>query len=202
MRLPLGSAAGPAQSTPIDSDTAADDRSLLRAARSDPRAFALLYERYVGPVFGFCYVQLGNRASAEDVTSEVFLKALAGLDGYRNGAVAAWFLAIARNTIIDLRRRRRAVEPIEAAGEIADPGMSPEQVAEARAERIALRTALDGLPEDQRTAVELQLAGWSGEQIAAALGRSPAAVYMLRARALTRMEKSLRRAGWHLQAEA
>ena len=50
-----------------------------------------------------------------------------------------------------------------------------------------------------RTAVELQLAGWSGEQIAGALRRTPAAVYMLRARALARMEQSLRRSGWALE---
>jgi len=200
MRLPLGTTAGTAPST-TESDAATDDASLARAARTDPRAFAALYERYVGPVFGYCYVQLGDRTAAEDVTSEVFLKALAGLDGYRNGVVAAWFLKIARNTIIDLRRRRRISAPIEAAHELADPGLSPEQEAEARAERRALRAALDELPEDQRTAVELQLAGWSGDQIAAALGRSPAAVYMLRARALARMERTLRRQGWRLQSE-
>src|SRR3954466_14603004 len=119
MRLPLGTAAGTAPATPLETDQAADDASLARAARTDPRAFAVLYERYVGPVFGYCYVQLGDRTTAEDVTSEVFLKALAGLDGYRNGVVAAWLLKIARNTIIDLRRRRRASSPLDAAQELA-----------------------------------------------------------------------------------
>ncbi len=47
------------------------------------------------------------------------------------------------------------------------------------------------LPPEQRAAVELQLAGWSGEQIAAALGRSPAAVKMLRFRALQRLRTAL-----------
>ena len=175
----------------------AEDAALVAAAKVNPRDFALLYERYVGPVYRYCYVQLGSRTAAEDVTSEVFLKALAGLHGFRGGSVAAWLLRIARNLVIDLHRRRRPTASLEAASERADPGMTPEAAAVARAEREALRVALDGLPDDQRAAVVLQLAGWSGEQVAAALGKTPQAVYMLRSRALARMQKSLRRAGWN-----
>lgn len=174
----------------------AEDAALIAAARADPRRFAPLYERYISPVYRYCYLQLGNAPAAEDATSEVFLKALSALPGFRGGTVAAWLLQIARNTVLDARRRHRPTVPIEAAGEIADRGRTPEGMAVDAATLAALRDALAALPNDQRTAVELQLAGWSGEQIAAALHKSPAAVYMLRARALARMTKALRRAGW------
>jgi RNA polymerase sigma-70 factor (ECF subfamily) len=174
-----------------------DDGALIAAARADPRAFTPLYERYVDRVYRYCYLQLGNHAAAEDATSEVFLKALAGLGGFRGGNVAAWILRIARNAVIDTYRRRRPSASIDAVSELADPAPTPEGAALAGAEQQALREALAALPDDQRAAVALQLAGWSGEQIAAALDRSPAAVYMLRTRALARMAKSLRRAGWH-----
>lgn len=174
-----------------------DDADLVAAARQDPQAFALLYERYVNQIFGYCYVQLGDRTAAEDATSEVFLKALQALKGFRNGIFAAWLLTIARHTVIDLRRRKRATTPIDdAAGWLPDPGHTPETAAVDRAERVALRKAIADLPDDQRAAIELQMAGWSGEQIANALGKTPAAVYMLRVRALARMEKSLAKAGW------
>ena len=172
-----------------------DDAALLAAARADPEAFALVYQRYVAVIYRYCHVQLGSGPAAEDATSEVFLRALAGLRGFRGGSVAAWLFKIARNAVIDTSRRRR-LQPLDAIGELVDPALSPEAAAEAAAERAVLREALSALPDDQRAAVWLQLAGWSGEQIASALGRSPAAVYMLRARALARLSKALRRAGW------
>ena len=175
----------------------ADDACLVAAARADPRAFGPLYERYVGLVYRYCYIQLGNAAAAEDATSEVFLKALAGLRGFRNGSVAAWILQIARNAVADVHRRRRPTASIDQAGDLADPALTPEAVAVAHAEQEALRAALATLPPEQHAAVVLQLAGWSGDQIAGALGKSPAAVYMLRVRALARLAKSLRRAGWN-----
>lgn len=177
-------------------DGPADDATLIAAARANPQAFGLLYERYVDPIYRYCHIQLGNRTAAEDATSETFLKALAGLRGFRNGNVAAWLFQIARNVVIDVHRRRPTA-PIGAAGEVADPARGPEATALARAEHGSLRKALAALPKDQHAAVVLQLAGWSGEQIAAALDKkSTAAVYMLRARALARLAKTLRRDGW------
>lgn len=196
---PVSMRRGPADdgSGPVPGRVEPDDAALVAAARADRRQFTLLYERYVDRVYRYCYIQLGNHAAAEDATSEVFLKALAGLGGFRNGSVAAWILRIARNAVIDIRRRKRPATSIDAAGDPTDPAPTPEDAVLAGAELAALREALAALPDDQRAAVELQLAGWTGEQIAAALDRSPAAVYMLRTRALARMAKYLRRAGWH-----
>src|SRR3712207_45846 len=108
--------AGPvALAQPSEVDASADDATLVAAARAEPARFALLYERYVGPIYRYCYVQLGNQAAAEDATSEVFLKALAALPRFRGGSLPGWLLQIARNTVIDARRRRRPVAPIEDA---------------------------------------------------------------------------------------
>jgi RNA polymerase sigma-70 factor (ECF subfamily) len=181
-----------AQSTPVP-----DDAALIAAARADPEAFGLVYERYVGVIYRYCYLRLGNATAAEDATSEVFLKALGGLPGFRNGNVAAWMLRIARNVVVDHHRRGRRATSLDQVEELADPRRTPEGDALARAEAEALRAAMNALPEDQRTTLTLQLAGWSGDQIAAALGKKPSAVYMLRARALVRMQKTLRRAGWN-----
>jgi len=63
----------------------------------------------------------------------------------------------------------------------------------ARSERESLRTAVSGLSADQRTVIELGLAGWPAEQIAAALDKSPEAVKKLRFRALRRLRKAVER---------
>jgi RNA polymerase sigma-70 factor (ECF subfamily) len=174
----------------------ADDATLIAAAKADPGQFALIYERYVGPVYRYCYFQLGEQTAAEDVTSEVFMKALAGIQAFRGGVVPAWLLTIARNVVIDQRRRRRPAAPIEAIDELPGRDPTPENAAIDAARTAALREALASLPKEQRTAVELGIAGWSGEQIGAALGKSRGAVYLLRARALARMGRFLRRSGW------
>ncbi len=190
--------AGPCPISDAPAHPPADDACLVAAARADPRAFGPLYERYVALVYRYCYIQLGEASAAEDVTSEVFLKALAGLRGFRDGSVAAWMLQIARHAVTDSYRRRRPTASIDAVGELTDPSPTPEAAAVVRAEQRALRAALAELPPEQHAAVVLQLAGWSGDQIATALDRSPAAVYMLRARALDRLAKALRRGGWTL----
>jgi RNA polymerase sigma-70 factor, ECF subfamily len=173
-----------------------DDAALIAAARADPRRFDAVYERYVGPIYRYCYLNLDQRAAAEDATSEVFLKAFGAIGGFRGGSVAAWLFQIARTTVIDVYRRRRPNAPLDEVAEIADRADTPETLVVAAARRAALRAALADLPDDQRAAVELQLAGWSGEQIAAALNRSASAVYMLRTRALARLARALRQAGW------
>ncbi|HYI14782.1 MAG TPA: sigma-70 family RNA polymerase sigma factor [Thermomicrobiales bacterium] len=172
---------------------AADDEALVAAARLDPRAFDALYSRYVRQVYRYCHVRLGSREAAEDATSAVFLKALAGLTGYRPGNFPAWLFRIAANVVTDARRHgtRRPTVPFETIVDPPDPNPPPDDLAVTsdRAER--LRAALATLPDEQRAAIELQLAGWPGEQIAAALDRSPEAVRMLRHRAITRLRDIL-----------
>lgn len=168
-----------------------DDARLVARARDDPAAFALLYDRYVGPIYSYCHVRLGSREAAEDATSETFLKAFAALARYRQRSFPAWLFRIAHNVVVDGYRYRARVAPLDAERDRADPRHSPEELALAGAEREALRHALALLPDDQRLALELQCAGWSGEQTASALGRSPAAVGMLRARARTRLRALL-----------
>jgi RNA polymerase sigma-70 factor (ECF subfamily) len=67
---------------PPAADDGADDSLIVRAARSDPAAFAPLYRRYVTRVYRYIYSRVGNNADAEDLTAQVFLAALEGLQRY------------------------------------------------------------------------------------------------------------------------
>jgi len=174
--------------------TEPNDAELVIAARANPRAFIPLYERYLGPVYRYCYVRLDSREAAEDATSDVFLKALARLPSLHGQAFAAWLFRIAHNVVVDIYRRRRPTHPLETAEDQSDPTQAPDADVEARAEHEALYAALAQLPDEQRATVELKLAGWSGEQIAAALGKSQAAVKMHRYRALDRLRTLLAQA--------
>ncbi|MDP9364185.1 MAG: sigma-70 family RNA polymerase sigma factor [Chloroflexota bacterium] len=181
--------------TPADgtATSAADDAALVARARDDPAAFAPLYERYLDPVYRYCYRRLGGREAAEDATAQVFAKALAALPAYRDGSFRAWLFAIAHNAVADNHRRRahRPEAPLEAVGDPPDRAPTPEEVAVENDERRSVRALLAVLPVDQRRVLELRLAGLSGAEIATALGRSVAAVKMLQLRAMTRLRADL-----------
>jgi len=168
-----------------------DEVALVDAARADPQAFSALYERYLGPVYRYCFVRLGDRAASEDATGETFVKALAALPNYRGGLFAAWLFRIAHNVVVDAQRRRQPTAPLESAGEPADHDPTPEDIAVSHDVATALRASLARLSDDQRAVIELQLADWSQREIAATLGKSPAAVKMLRLRALGRLKALL-----------
>lgn len=168
----------------------ADEADHVSAAREDPRAFTTLYARYLQPVYGYCYVRLGSREAAEDATGETFMKALAALPSFRDGTFAAWLFRIAHNVVVDLQGGRRPTAPLDAA-EPRDEDPTPEEVVVASAEAAALRAALARLSPEQRAVLELQLAGWSQRDVAAALGKSEAAVKMLRLRAVARLRTLL-----------
>src|SRR5260370_1407037 len=90
----------PAAEIPLSGD---DERQLIEAAQADPRRFGELYERNFDRVCAFIARRTGDRAAAEDLTSEVFHHALAHLGRFERRGVpfAAWLLRIARNAVAD-----------------------------------------------------------------------------------------------------
>lgn len=161
----------------------ATDEQLAAAAQADPQAFTPLYERYLDRIYRFCHNRLGDRQAAEDATSEVFLQALAHLRTYCSGNFGAWLYTIARSVVVAHYRRQGRSEPLDkdTAKAVYDP-------IAAQAERTALLLALEQLGDNQRAAVELPAAGWSDAQIGAILGKSEAAVRMIRYRAMQRLQ--------------
>jgi RNA polymerase sigma factor (sigma-70 family) len=168
------------------------DDELASAAQADPRTFTALYERYFQKVYSYCYIRLVEREAAEDATSETFLKALAGLSGYRNGIFAAWLFQIAHNVIVDIQRKRRP-QTLPKASYLPQPGSSLEEAFIRRSERQGVQEAVAQLPDEQRTVLQMQCAGWSGIQIAEAMGKSTAAVRMLRWRAVEKLRELIAR---------
>lgn len=87
------------------------------AAHGDAEAFGRLYDLYADRVFHHVYYRLANRADAEDVTAQVFFKALRAIDRYRSdrAPLFAWLLAIAQNAVIDHLRQRKVTCELDLA---------------------------------------------------------------------------------------
>ena len=76
---------------------------MRRAQEGDAEAFGELYDHYVTMVHRYVYHRVGDRATAEDVTSETFVRALRRIDSlsFQGRDVGAWLVTIARNIILD-----------------------------------------------------------------------------------------------------
>jgi RNA polymerase sigma-70 factor, ECF subfamily len=179
----------------------AEERRLIEAAQSDPARFADVYENYFALVYAYVARRVRNRAEAEDLTGEVFRKALASLPRFkwRGAPFAAWLFRIASNMIADRSKRvakERNTEPSLTVGLVPREGsglVSGAPSADARqqtdledSERRALLFCLvDELAEDQGRVLVMRFAEEkSTREIAEALGRSEGAVKQLQFRAL------------------
>ena len=171
--------------------SATDEGTLIDAARTDPRAFAVLYHRHVSAIYRFCYRRLGTKEAAEDATAQVFTKALGGLAGYRGGSFRGWLFAIAHHVVVDEVRMTRSDVPLTAAAASIDPGPGPEEVVVHAEAGRTVRALLVQLPPEQRRVLELRLAGLSGVEIAVALGRSHGTIRSLQHRTLVRLRTLL-----------
>ena len=168
------------------------DATLVSLALQDREAFAALYLRYTAEMGRFCLLRLHDEEAARDATQQIFAQALAGLTHYReSGQFRAWLYTIARHVLANQARRQHATFPLGAALEAVDPGLTPEETATATFERHTVLEAVSRLPDDQRIAVELRLAGLTGAEVAAAMGRSHDAVKKLQLRALQRLRAEL-----------
>src|SRR6266481_2794856 len=117
----------------------AGERLLVEAAQEDSAKFGELYDTHFERIYAFVARRTRDRDKAEDLTSEVFHKALANLKSYTwTGApFAAWLFRIAANTISD-QRKRSAREPMNME-DPPEPSGGPEQeAAEARARLFQL----------------------------------------------------------------
>jgi RNA polymerase sigma factor (sigma-70 family) len=151
------------------------DARLVAEARRDRVRFVGLYERYFERVHRYVRMRVGDRAASEDVTSEVFLSALANLDHFRgSGSFSAWLFRIAQNSVRDHQRTVRLQEGEDVLAGLVDPAGDPERQVLRRA---ALRELLEGLSSEQQDVVGLRYgAGLRCVEIGEVLGKSPGAV--------------------------
>lgn len=199
-------------STRVNDREAAEPTDLesawIEASKIDPHAFAPLYNRYAIPIYRFCYRKVGDPDVANDLTAQVFTRAIERIDRYqpRPGATfRSWLFAIAHNTIVDQHRRRRfhlsldrLLHPFgdRPSIEMADPEQLPEEQALGRETDRAVQRALGHLPHRQRRVVELRLAGLTGPEIANTLNMTHPAVKSAQFRAYATMRKVLTELGY------
>ena len=179
--------------------TTGDIAGLIRRARAyDKAAFADLYRFAVGPVYRYLAARVGSVEEAEELTQEVFVAALNGIQGLRaedEAGLLGWLFQIARNKLADqLRQRyRRPSAPLEEAEEVEAPQPRPEELAEAQEEQAEVRRALDRLTPEQREVIVCKyVLGYDNDRTARLVGKNVNAVNQLHHRALASLGRLLR----------
>ena len=197
----------------------AEERLLVEAAQRDRARFADVYENYFELIYAYVARRVRHRDEAEDLTAEVFHKALANLPRFkwRGAPFAAWLFRIASNMIADRRKRvaREGNVPLGESQEVAVTesatsslavgpmlrsarGPQLQQTDLENSERSAeLFCLVDELVEDQRQVIIMRFAEEKGiREIAQALGRSEGAIKQLQFRALENLRAKVAKNRW------
>ena len=155
---------------------------LVERAKQDANAFGELYDHYFGQIYRFVFSRLRDQEAAEDVTSEVFFKALRAIGRYKPAGhpFSAWLYQISVNAIADHYRAKRPESDLDSVIGVASTDRSVEDAISERDEAARVWAAIDSLPTHQRTALTLKL----GEdlklaQIGEIMGKSEGAVKLL-----------------------
>lgn len=162
-------------------------------------AVADAFEAYYAELYSFLRRSTRDERAAEDLLQETFLRLTREVDAGRTPEhLRGWLYRVASNLVVS--RGRRSVTALawmsqhgrQAIGGVAD---SPETDVLARERRSGLDAVLATLPAEARTALLLSADGFSGEEIAAAIGRSHGATRTLLSRARVRVRLALEQAG-------
>lgn len=180
---------------PFDQFTSLSDNALLVAyANGTQEAARVLTERLTAKVFAQAYHMLRNRADAEDVTQEAFVRLWRIAPEWKQdqAQVTTWLYRVVANLCTD-RLRKMRMAALDEAPEPADPNPSAGRTLQEQTRVDALYRALDDLPDRQRQAVSMRhLDGLANPEIASEMQLSVEAVESLIARGKQKLKALLK----------
>lgn len=186
---------------------------MLAFQKGDARAFETLVRRHRAPVFNFILRFSGNRARAEDILQDTWIKVVRSSPEYEPKArFKTWLYTIARNLCVDSARKEayRVADSLEGDGRATEDGKGPSPAQHAhdggasqpdrhafnREVRPLLESAVTRLPEEQREVFLLrELSGLSFKEISEATGTPENTVKSRMRYALEALRKHLSAAG-------
>ena len=167
---------------------------IKRAQEGDLKIITALYEQYQRSIFRYLYYRVGDQQTAEDLTSEVFLRMLRFISGFRppSSSFPSWLFQIARNLVADHFRQSSSSNHLELQESLTMPSDDVDRAVERKLTGEVLRRALDHLSAEQRDVVILRfLSGMPISEVARALDRSEDSIKGLQRRAVIALRKIL-----------
>lgn len=172
-------------------------RLALNMQRGDKEAAEKLYSELVGKTFGFCVSRVRHRHQAEDLTQEIFLKVVDGIQTFdpKLGVFSVWFWQLARNTLTDHYRRAKDISFSDVSETRIEMAFvdNPETRVEESLERRRLNEFLKSLPEEDQELFRLHyLADLSYREISKILNKSEGSLRVSVSRLKEKIRKHLK----------
>ncbi|MCF6526479.1 ECF subfamily RNA polymerase sigma factor, BldN family [Streptomyces sp. JJ36] len=193
-------AAGGASTARRPAVTDADARRMMdlveRAQNGEAEAFGRLYDQYSDTVYRYIYYRVGGRATAEDLTSETFLRALRriGTFTWQGRDFGAWLVTIARNLVADHFKSSRFRLEV-TTGEMLDANEVERSPEDSVLERLSNATLLDAVrrlnPQQQECVTLRFLQGLTVAETARIMGKNEGAIKTLQYRAVRTLARLL-----------
>jgi RNA polymerase sigma-70 factor (ECF subfamily) len=172
-----------------------EEALVLQAVRGDQQAFARLYEAHFDRIYRYVYLKIGDREEAEDMTQQVFLRALGSVTSfkYHGTPFTAWLFRIAHNQMVDyLRKKTRRPATVEIDETVPCEANDPVRMTELSMSIEQLHQATQNLTRAQREVISMRFAGGlSIEEVARAMGKNPGAIKALQHAAVQALRKQL-----------
>jgi RNA polymerase sigma-70 factor (ECF subfamily) len=175
-----------------ENDEKHDEFLLVLEAKNDLKKFIHIYDCFMPSIYRYVFSRLGNKKDAEDITSQVFLGALEGINRYcHRGHLISWLFTIARNKINDHFRKSRGIISIDLISEPVEifdglPNLIKEY------EISELMNLVSALSEKEKELIRLRFgAQLSFSEISKIVNKSEDAVKKQFYRLLARMERKM-----------
>lgn len=173
----------------------ADELALLARARQlDPEALTQIHETYYVPIFRYVAFRVGDRDTAEDLTSEVFTRLLTALRDRHapQNTLRGWLYGVAAKVINDHHRRAYRAPQTELDESLGSSEHDPATLIEHQLTQENLQQALQTLTDEQRHVLSLRFgAELPIQEVARVLGKTEGAIKQLQARAVAALARQL-----------
>jgi RNA polymerase sigma-70 factor (ECF subfamily) len=170
-----------------------NEESLVqRAKEHDQEAFAQLYEEHFDKIYRYLVLRIGDKMEAEDMTQQVFLKALQSISSFKWKGVSfsAWLYRIAHNQAVDFLRRKTRRTTVPLAESLAASDVDPQLDVERKLDIEQLISATRQLTKAQREVIALRFTSdLSVAEVAEVMGKSEGAVKALQHSAVVALRK-------------
>ena len=165
---------------------------VARAAKGDAEAFGEIYGMYMDRIFRYVFYQVKNRATAEDLTEEIFIKAWRGIARYRfsERPFSAWLYRIAHNHVVDYFRTNHQAQSLDDV-KLTDDS-EPASEYEGKQLQEMVMTAISDLTEQQKQIILLKFVEeLDNQEIEQITGKSQGAIRVMQMRALAAVRDRL-----------
>ena len=172
-----------------------DEESLVhRAQQRDEEAFATLYEEYFDKIYRYVTLKIGDRIEAEDLTQQVFMKALGSISSFKWKGIpfSAWLFRIAHNQVVDYFRKKKRYTTVSLDESRASSDTDPRLEVERKLDIAQILQATKQLTESQREVISLRFTSeLSIVEVARIMGKSVGAVKALQHSAIAALRREL-----------